>query len=407
MTTVTAALRTLDEAVRLNDPHFHTYEAAEVFARLRREDPVHHHTPLDTWVLSRYDDVRHASRHPEDFSVAHGIRLDNAAGQPPASGMFADGGEFLAYTDPPRHTELRKVLAPAFTARAVAAREARIRDIAVSVVDRVEPGAVVDWVPLAARMPILVMLDLLGLPATDVDDVRRWSDGMERLSYPLRPGELQEVYAQFAPLGDYLREQMRRKRAHPGDDLTSLLVAPRDGGTVVTEANVVTFLQTVLGAGNDTTRSLLSGMVVELARRPDQLAALRADPGLVDRAVEEALRWITPARGFVRTVVRPTEIRGVALRPGQRVYLAYDSANRDEEVFADPDVFDVTVPRRQHASFGFGTHVCIGAAYARKEAAALLSALLRRFTTFELAGEPERVVAVLREGYLGAPVVFR
>lgn len=230
---------------------------------------------------------------------------------------------------------------------------------------------------------------------------------MERLSFALEQAELEVAYAQFAPLTGYLREHMQEKRERPGDDLMSLLVGRKNDPTVVTDANTVTFLQTVLGAGNDTTRSLLSGMVVALAQHPQEMQKVIADPSLVGRAVEEALRWITPARGFMRTVVRPTVIRGQELRAMQHVYLAYDSANRDEDVFEYPSSFSVTASRAPHASFGFGTHACLGAAFARLEANAMLSSLLRRFRSIELASPPVRIVSVLREGFTSVPVLFR
>jgi cytochrome P450 len=392
--------------VRLNDSYFHTFEAERVFARLRQEDPVHWHEPLETWVISKYEDVKHVSCHPEVFSVQHGIRLDEACGARLAEGIFADGGEFLAYTDPPRHTELRRMLASAFTPRAVTARTERIEDIASEVVSTIEAGVVIDWVDIAARLPILVMLDLLGLPAQDVDDVRRWSNGMERLSFPLTHAELDDAVAQFAPLTDYLREHIRHKQSHPADDLMSLLVDQQRQRPSVSDANIVTFLQTILGAGNDTTRSLLSGMVVALAQHPLEMKVLVANPMLVSRAVEEALRWITPARGFMRTVVHPTVLRGNNLRPMEHVYLAYDSANRDEDVFEDPYSFSVSEARSPHASFGFGTHVCLGSAFARLEAVATLKALLARFHSVQVISKPERVVSVLREGFSSVRVAF-
>jgi cytochrome P450 len=183
-------------------------------------------------------------------------------------------------------------------------------------------------------------------------------------------------------------------------------VAQRERGSTITDANVLMLLITVLGAGNDTMRSLLTGMVITLAEHPEQLGLLAADPNLAPAAVEEALRWITPARGFLRTVSAPTELRGVSFEPGQRVYLAYESGNRDEDVFSDPDVFNIKASRGQQASFGFGTHVCIGAAFARVEAVALLQELVTRYPRFELAAAPERMVAVLRNGWHKAPLRF-
>jgi cytochrome P450 len=402
---ITSAL--YDDRIRLGESEFHTFAARAVFAELRRTDPVHFYPPLNTWILTKYHDIRTVSRDSTHFSVAQGIDLNSVRhGELSTAEMFGEGGEFLAQVDPPRHTELRRALSPAFTARAVNAREERIRLFAKSLVDQLRDGAQVDWVTVAQRLPIMVGLDLLGLPGADVDQVRVWSEAMERLSYPLSPDELIQVHAEFAPLSAYLAENVERKRHEPGDDLMTYLIAASSESPAITAANVLMLLITVLGAGNDTMRSLLTGMVLTLAEHPDQLARLAADPDLARAAVEESLRWITPARGFVRTVSAQTELRGRQLRPGERVYLAYESGNRDEDVFTNPDVFDITAPRGQHASFGFGTHVCIGAAFARIEATALLRELVTRFPHFELAGPAERMVAVLRNGWHRAPMVF-
>jgi cytochrome P450 len=405
--TVTTGRTLSDDRIRLGESKFHTFEAPAVFAELRATDPVHWYSPLRTWILTKYGDIRAVSRDSEHYSVAQGIDLNSAMlGELGAAEMFGDGGEFLAHVDPPRHTDLRRALAPAFTARAVNTREQRIRGFATKLVDRLEDGVPVDWVTIAQRLPIMVGLDLLGLPLEDVDQVRFWSEAMERLSYPLSADEMKQVHAEFAPLSAYLCEHVERKRLAPGDDLISHLLTAHEHGTSLTAANVLMLLITVLGAGNDTMRSLLTGMVLTLAEHPDQLARLVGDPGLSDATVEETLRWITPARGFMRTVSAATALRGRDLSPGERVYLAYESGNRDEEVFENPGVFDITAPRGQQASFGFGTHVCIGAAFARLEATALLRELVTRFPHFEPAGVPQRMVTVLRNGWHTAPMVF-
>ncbi len=399
-------------AVDLGEAEFHTHRASDTFAALRRDDPVHWVEPLQTWILTKYEDVRWASCESKIFSVTAGIRLDDAKyGVSTSEGFFGDGGEFLAFTDPPRHTELRRVLAPMFTPRAVRSRVERIKNAAKEIVDQVVPGDAVDWVRVVERLPILVGLDILGLPSEDAGNVRNWSDAMERLSYSLTPEELVEVHAAFAPLAEYLagHVQIRQGQELPEepDDLISILLhAQQHGVAPLSDANIIMFLQTVLGAGNDTMRSLLTGMVLVFAQHPAQWTLLRENRELADAAIEELLRWITPARGFIRTVIDGANLRDKALEPGQHVYLAYDSANRDEEVFVNPDVFDIREDRRPQASFGFGTHNCIGAAFARAEAAALLTALLDRFSAFEIAGDPVSMVSVLRNGWHSAPAIF-
>lgn len=409
MPSVTNVSTLSDNRIRLGESHFHTFAAHAAFAELRRTDPVHLYRPLDTWIVTKYHDIRAISRDFDRFSAARGIDVNSIRlGELSSAEMFgARGDEFLATVDPPRHTELRKALAPSFTARAVNAREARIRAFAGSLVDQLAAGETVDWVTIAQRLPIMVGLDLLGLPQSDVDQVRTWSEAMEQLSYPLSAEELLRVYEDFAPLGTYLAEHVQRKRRQPADDLmTHLIAAASSESSAITPDNVLMLLITVLGAGNDTMRSLLTGMVLTLAEHPDQLRRLAAEPSLASAAVEESLRWITPARGFFRTVVVRTALRGQMLDPGQRVYLAYESANRDEEVFDRADVFDITAMRGQHSSFGFGTHVCIGAAFARREATSLLRELVTRFPGFERAAPATPMISVLRTGWHHAPMTF-
>jgi cytochrome P450 len=397
-----------DSHIRLGESDFHTYGAHAAFAELRHSDPVHLYQPLDTWIVTKYDDIRAVSRDATHFSVARGIDVSSIRlGELSSAEMFGESGEeFLATVDPPRHAELRRALAPSFTARAVTAREERIHGFATELVDKVPEGEEVDWLEIAQRLPIMVGLDLLGLPRSDVDRVRVWSEAMERLSYSLSADELRQVYADFAPLGAYLAEHVERKRQNPGDDLMSSLIAASCENPAITADNVLMLSITVLGAGNDTMRSLLTGMILTLAEHPDQLRLLADDPNLASAAVEESLRWITPARGFFRTVVSETVLRDKTLHPGQRVYLAYESANRDEDIFERADIFDIAAPRRQQSSFGFGIHACMGAPYARFEAASLLRELVKRYPRFKRAAPPEPMVSVLRTGWHHAPMVF-
>jgi cytochrome P450 len=172
-------------------------------------------------------------------------------------------------------------------------------------------------------------------------------------------------------------------------------------------ANVMMFTQTVLAAGNDTTRALLAGMVATLAEHPKELKKLVADRTLVPSAIEEVLRWVTPARQFIRYVTADTELRGQALSQGDYVCLAYDAANRDPEVFEDPEVFDISKRRRLgQIAFGYGTHVCIGAPVVRMETPPLLERLLDRFSRWEIVGDQRRSMTTLRSGWVELPVAF-
>jgi len=412
MTAVELALRDL---VRIEDPQFYLDDPFPVFARMRAEAPAFYYEPLDTFVLTKHEDVRFVNRNAAIFSNARGIFLNDVKyqqvqtdGPTMTDSFFPPGGEQIGTADPPRHHELRRVVSPAFSARALQLMEDEIRGYCAELVDRIEPGAVTDWMELAGILPIRVGSLLIGLPDADRDQVRHWSDELEKLGGDLSLEELQSAAAEFATLRSYIVENIEAKRAAPGQDLLSTLLEAELDDRKVSEANVIMFAMTMLAAGSDTTRALLAGMVWALAKHPGQLARVAADRSLVPGAVEEALRWVTPARAFLRTAICDTEIRGQVVRDGQHVYNMYMAANRDEEVFPQPETFDVARPENDlQLAFGIGTHVCIGARLVRLEAGILLNALLDRFACFQLAAEPVPVRHMIRNSWHDMPVVFR
>ena len=248
---------------------------------------------------------------------------------------------------------------------------------------------------------------MLGLPFENIDQLRYWSDELEKLALPLPRDEFMEVVANFATMMPYLEDQFERKRARPADDMISLLLDTTLDNEKLSMANVMMFTQTVLAAGNDTTRALMAGMVATLAEHPQELEKLLADRSLVPPAIEEVMRWVTPARQFIRYVTADTEIRGQAIREGEYVCLCYDAANRDPEIFEDPEVFDIS--KRRHlgqVAFGYGTHVCIGAPIVRMETPPLLERLLDRFSRWEIVGPQRRSMTTLRSGWVELPVAF-
>jgi cytochrome P450 len=396
--------------VRLDDPSFYLEDPFPVYDRLRQDAPVFWYQPRRTWALSCYADVRRVATDPQTFSSSYGLFLHDAnKGISPAGELFGEQGEQIGLTDPPRHTELRKVAAPAFTPRAVAKLEQAVARICDELLDDIEPGKPVDFVEsVAARLPIRTACEMLGLPHDRADDIRFWSDELERVgTSELDADELATAVANFSGMNGYLLEQFERKRREPGDDLISILLEAELDNDKLSEANVMMFTQTMIAAGNDTTRAMLSGIVATLAEYPDQRRAVVADLSLVRNAVEEILRWVTPARGFLRTATRDVVVHDQEIGAHEHVYLMYDSANRDGEVFADPGAFDVTRDENHHQlAFGFGTHVCIGAPLVRMETKLFLDKLLDRFPVWELAGEPRRTETVLRSGWVELPVAF-
>jgi len=403
----------LERLVRLDDPAFYLGDPWPVYARLRREAPVFWYRPRGCWVVTRHIDVRRVTTNPAVFSSAHGTLLkdlhpDGTYGS--SDEMFGDAGVRISHVDPPRHRELRRVMAPGFTPDTVSRLRPSVQQHCDRLLSQIEPGRPVEFVEqIAAVLPMLTVCDMLGIPDAEHARIRFWSDQLERLlTVPLTDEERAQTAANFNGMNPFLHEVFERKRAEPGDDLITSLLAAELDNEKLSPANVLMMTQTLIGAGNDTTRALLSGMVLALAGHPEQFDLVRRDPSLVPNVVEEALRWTSPARGFIRTALEDTEINGQPIAAGERVYIAYDSANRDEEVFPDPGTFDVTRPlNTPHVGFGFGTHVCIGASLVRMEVRTFLERLVPRFSGIELAGEPERVQLTIRNSWTRLPLVFR
>jgi cytochrome P450 len=323
--------------------------------------------------------------------------------------LFGDMGEQIGHADPPRHRELRRVASPWFTPLAVTRLKPAVERFCDQLFDTVVPGEAFDFVEqIAAVLPMLVACEMLGIPGADHRQIRAWSDELERVgTTDLSDEELAVAVANFSGMMPYLEEIFEEKRKNPGDDFISSLLSAELDNEKLSAANVMMFTQTMIAAGNDTTRALLSGIVATLAEHPDQYQLVKDDISLVPNAVDEVMRYVTPARGFVRTAMETTEIRGQEIKPMEHVYLAYDACNRDEEVFSDAETFDVTRPENNlQIAFGFGTHVCIAASLVRMETKVFLEKFIERFPTVEIVGKQRRTETVLRSGWLELPVAL-
>jgi len=409
---VTTTAGDLQDLVRVDQPGFYDVRNGPLLARLRREAPVFRYAELNIWVLSKYHDVKYASKTPELFSVRKGILLNDARyGESIADSFFPDGAELISTLDPPRHGEVRRTLAPAFTPRAIGRLEDPIRALCRQVLDGFEAGRPVEFIHEAAWViPIQAVARLLGVPPgeVDVDKIQFWTDEMLKMGAPLPREELEQAAANTAEMHKFLIGLLTRKAADPrGSDLMSTLATAELDRRRLSELNILMLAIAVLVAGNETTRNLLAGSMWALAQHPEQMRALAADPALARQTVEEVLRWITPVPGFMRNATQDIELRGQTIERGQHVYLLYFAANRDEECWTDPDTFDVTrSPEPAVLSFGFGQHACIGSALARLEARVFLEEMLTRFSSVSLAGEPKRVDSPLQHGWHLLPVAF-
>jgi cytochrome P450 len=317
--------------------------------------------------------------------------------------------ELFPLIDPPRHRTLRRLVAPAFTPKALARIGDQLISACRTLVDKIPVGQPIDFVEaVSSRLPILFASRLMGTAANDVELIHRWSDGLETVGAgTLTHAELREQAAEFKKMGDFFLCEFSRKHDECGTDLVNTPLGAELDGERLSEGQLLSYCTLIMGTGTDTTRALLTGMAIALATHPDQLRRLRDDRGLMPSAVDEALRWVTPARGFVRTATAETEIRRQIIRAGQRVYLLYAAVNVDPEVFPNPEVFDITREESiKHIGFGFGVHICIAAQMVKIEASMLFNMLLDRFENFELTGRPDQVAHLLRNGWLNAPMVF-
>lgn len=368
----------------------------ETLAALRRRAPVHQ---IDdgVYLVPRYADVRAISRDPATFCSSRGVLVNDPLRTAPA-----DMSGSVLHTDPPEHAEYRKLVNREFTPRGIAHLEDRVRTLARETVAALPDGEF-DFVELVASpYPVAVIAELLGVADGDRDDFRRWSDAMIESPDSADP----EVAASALELWRFLDEHLRRREREPGDDLTSMLVHADLGGRRLTRAEARMFCLSLLVAGNETTRHLLSGAVLAFAEHPDQYRRVVADRGLIPGAVEECLRWVTPIQAFGRTTTTATEVGGEAVPADAFVIMLYASANRDESAFGPTAAtFDVTRPvDPPHLAFGFGEHLCLGAALARMEAQVMLAELLDRVPDLGVTGEPAWTASTLVRGMRTLPV---
>ncbi|MBV8981481.1 MAG: cytochrome P450 [Acidimicrobiia bacterium] len=367
------------------------------FADFRVEAPVLWHDECGLWTIARHDDVMRISRDPSTFCSGRGVLPSDRQRE-------VDPAASILFLDPPDHHRHRKLVSPAFTPRRISALEDRVRQLAKELLDQVTPGGAVDFAPAVAEpLPMLVIADMLGVPASDREQFKVWSDAM--IEAATEPTEA--TYALAFELWQYFEKIIEQRRVDPADDLISVIAHAEVGDVPLTDAELNGFCMTLLVAGNETTRNLITGGVEALAQRPDQLQRLVDDRSLIPTAVEEMLRWVTPVMNFARTATQDVELRGERIAEGQMVFMLYGAANRDPEVFGpSADTFDVSRNPNPHVAFGFGEHFCMGASLARLEARVLLDEFLQRYSKVELAGDPERLRSSLMRGLVHLPVTL-
>jgi cytochrome P450 len=378
----------------------------EAFAELRRTDPVHWQPMADgpgCWAVLKHADVAHVAKHPAVFSASlGGVVVEDL--EPDQLSMMR---MMLLAMDPPGHATYRRPLVPHFGRQAIAALEDRVRSICREVLAVAREQGDVEFVQdVCAKLPSQVVGELFGIPREDWGRIQRWAE----MSTSTQDAEIsggEHASSASMEMAMYAIEFAGRRRAsEPIDDLTSLILDTSfgDGGALMSDVDFGSFFVQLVTAGNDTTKSMLSSGLHALLAHPDQLADVRADPTLLPGAVEEVLRWANPLHYFRRTAAEDTELSGTKIAAGQKVAMLYTSANRDEEVFDDPQRFDIRRDPNPHLSFGIAEHFCLGAHLARLEGRVFFEELLAAFPVIELTGEPARVRSNLNNSFKRLPV---
>jgi pimeloyl-[acyl-carrier protein] synthase len=375
-----------------------------VYEEIRAADRVYWSAGQEAWLLTGYDDCIEVLRDPRSSNnSANAIR--SGAPDDPLAGRFS-GSRLMLFADPPTHTRLRGLVNKAFTPRRVEALRPHIQEIVDHLLDSVDPAGFDVIADLAFPLPVIVIAEMLGVPADDRDDLKRWSRDLARTIDPIVTAEAAEKAAMSGLMFiNYLNNLIDERRRDPRDDLLSALIAAEEEGEHLTHEELLVNTVLVLIAGHETTQNLIGNGTLALFRNPDQRERFCTDPSVVKTAVEEVLRYDGPVQLTARHMLDDIEVGGRRIAKGQTAILLLAAANRDPEQFADPARFDVARDPNRHIAFGHGPHFCLGATLARAEGQAALSSLFRRFPDLQpLTDQPEYSDTFTLRGLASLPV---
>jgi cytochrome P450 len=391
----------------------------EAWARLRRESPVHRFAPPGYepfWAVTKHADVIEVSKQPDKFkSAGRFILFPELQGGMDAA-MLADDPplRMLVNMDPPEHRDYRALVAPWFTPRAIKRLERRLEEITRELFDDLagdgserECDFVTD---IAAIQPLRMITEMLGIPREREQFVLRVTNenfGIEDPEFQREAETRDEALGFLTEAFAYLAEITEQRRAEPRDDLSTVLANAKLFGEPVPQFELFSLYFLVMVAGHDTTRNAISSGLLALLDNPGELAKLRRDPSLVDKAADEIVRWTSPVIHFSRTATVDYELRGRPIRAGDSVALFYASANRDEDVFDAPFEFRVDRHPNPHLGFGVGEHFCLGAHLARMDLRVFFRQFSERIESIELAGPMERLHASFVGGPKHIPIRYR
>jgi cytochrome P450 len=367
-----------------------------IYRQMQDEDPVHWSPRLKSWVLTRYDDVRHVCLDKELSS--NRLKPFFASLPGPEAARIAEIMRFLSlwmvFRDPPDHTRLRRLTSKVFHVKSMHAMRPAIERILSWLLDQVGGRTEIDFITdFAGPLPALVIMEMLGVPHSELERVKRMSDEMALFIGSSRTSTEKYDVAEAATkeMADFFRHFIHARRSAPRNDLISELVHLRDGDDRLSEDELIATCILLLFAGHETTTNHIGNGLLSLLRFPAELHALRADPSLAPKAVEELLRYDGPSSAQVRIVKVQHAMHDKTLNPGDRVFMMLNAANRDPRAYNNPDQLDLRRDGVPHLTFGFGLHICLGFPLARLEGQIALPAIVRHWRSVELA-TPETTI---------------
>ncbi len=402
----------LEDVNPLNAHLFADNRWQEVFERLRAEDPVHLNeieTAGRYWSLTKYKDIKAVDSDWKNFSSAQGITLGFKLGAETPQGAFTGSKPPFISQDPPSHDEQRKTVTGVVAPSNLAKLEPLIRERTCRVLDSLPENETFDWVDtVSIELTTLMLATLFDFPLEDRRKLTRWSDVVFAIPEPGGVVETQEEKRQeFIECVTYFARLWEERKETPGDDLVSMLVHGEATRDMEPMEHLGNLLLLIVG-GNDTTRNTMTGSVYALNKFPEQYDKLIASPELIPKMVAEVIRWQTPLSYMRRTVNEDIEVGGKQMKAGDQVLMWYVSGNRDADVFENANELIIDRPNsRQHLSFGFGIHRCMGNRLAELQLRVLWEEILKRFEKIEIQDEPSRTFSSFVKGYTYLPVKVR
>jgi cytochrome P450 len=361
------------------------------YRRLRETHPVFHLADLDAWIVTSYESVNAALRNPQ-LSSDRFPRLRQRLASRGLDSLAEDRVRSMIHMDPPDHTRLRGLVNKAFTPKTVEAMAGHIQEIIDSLLDVVKSRGRMDIIEdFAYPLPVTVIAEMLGVPASDRARFKHWSDEVSVVLggdvAALSETALRRATTAREELADYFKEIVRQRRKNPGPDLISALTQAEEEGGKLSEDELYSTVVLLLVAGNETTTNLIGNGMLALLRHPDEMRKVWDSPSRIPTAVEEMLRFDSPVQLTTRMAKTDLEIQGTKIQKGDWLYLVVGAANRDPAQFPEPDRFDVTRIENKHIAFGAGAHFCLGAPLARLEAQIAVRALRDHFPTLRVGEE--------------------